>query len=212
MKRRWRVILAACIVGVLSSSCSGSTSEIPPSAGFAMLGGQTVLVLPVQYVQRVPGGWVGGAVNEREAARQADTELSFALDERGGRAVWVKPDQQVETLRRRPGIEVDPYGLSAGVARAEGADLKDVKDPLRSEIRMLTALFDCRYVILPLEILYVAEEETQSGQLGIKTYLIDSRRGQVLWYGVIGGAEGQPPASAGALAALAQEWADAVTP
>ncbi len=76
-----------------------------PVAGFGMLSGRTVLILPVQYVQRVPGGWVGGASNEREAARQADTELTFALSERGGRAVWVTPDQQVATLKRWPSIE-----------------------------------------------------------------------------------------------------------
>ncbi len=210
--RKWEMILATWVACGLVSSCSGGTGETPPSAGFGMLSGRTVLILPVQYVQRVPGGWVGGASNEREAARQADTELTFALSERGGRAVWVTPDQQVATLKRRPSIEADPYALSADEARREGSDLEDVKDPLRSEIRMLAALFDCRYAILPLEIGYEFDEETQSGQLGILTLLVDVRRAQVLWGGVIAGASDQPPASAGAIASLAQQWADVVSP
>ncbi len=210
--RKWGMTLAVWVACALATSCSGGTGETTPVAGFGMLSGRTVLVLPVQYVQRVPGGWVGGAANEGEAARQADTELAFALGERGGRAVWVTPDQQVQILKRRPSIEVDPYALSADEARREGSDLEDVKDPLRSEIRMLAALFDCRYAILPLEIAFEFDEKSQTGSLGILTLLIDARRAQVLWGGVIADPSGQPPASAGAMASLAQQWADVVSP
>jgi hypothetical protein len=210
--RKWGTILAAWTACAVAVSCSGGAGETTPAAGFGMLSGRTVLVLPVQYVRRVPGGWVGGAANEGEAARQADTELSFALSERGGRAVWVTADQQVRTLRRRPSIDVDPNALSADEARREGAELEDVKDPLRSEIRMLAALFDCRYAILPLEIGYEFDEESQTGSLGIVTLLIDVRRARVLWGGVIADTSDQPPGSAGALASLAQQWADVVAP
>lgn len=210
--RKWGTILAGGIACTLMSSCSGGAGETAPAGGFGMLSGRTVLVLPVQYVRRVPGGWVGGAANEGEAARQADTELAFALSERGGRAVWVTPDQQVQTLKRRPSIDVEPYALSADEARREGADLKDVKDPLRSEIRVLAALFDCRYAILPVEIAYEFDDKSQTGYLGILTLLIDVRRAAVLWGGVIAESSDQPPASAGAMALLAQRWADAVSP
>lgn len=203
---------ALALVLAVSPACAGGSSEPVPAGGFDLLGGQTVLVLPVQYVRQVPGGWLGGSSNESAAARQADRELGFALGERGGRAKWILPEEQVGMLRRRPSIEVDPYALSTGEARRKGANLKDVEDPLRSEIRMLSALFDCRYAVLPLEILYVVNEETGKGRLGVRTFLVDTRRGEVLWYGVVPGRDNPEPASAGALAALAQVWADFITP
>jgi hypothetical protein len=209
----WGKVLAIGIACGLGTACGGGgPAETVPAGGLGMLRGETVLVLPVQYVQRVPGGWIGGASNEAEAARQADTELAFALNERGGRAVWVLPEQQLRTLQRRPSVDIDPEALSADEARSEGVDLVDVKDPLRSEIRMLAALFDCRYAILPLEIGYEVDEKSQTGYLGILTMLIDTRRAQVLWSGVIAESGDQPPASAGAMATLAQRWADVISP
>lgn len=210
--RKWGAVVAIGGACALAPACSGGTADTVPSTGFGILRGEAVLILPVQYVQRVPGGWIGRASNEADAARVADTELAFALSERGGRATWVLPEQQKRTLQRRPSIDVDPEALSAEEARREGVDLVDVKDPLRSEIRMLAALFDCRYAIIPLNVAYEQDEKTQVGYLGILTLLIDTRRAQVLWSGVIADTSEQPPASAGALAALAQRWADAISP
>lgn len=210
--REWGAVVRIGSACALAMACAGGPAETVPSAGFGMLRGEAVLILPVQYVQRVPGGWIGGASNEADAARLADTELAFALSERGGRAVWVMPEQQIRTLQRRPSIDVDPEALSADEARREGVDLEDVKDPLRSEIRMLAALFDCRYAILPLEVAYRFDDKSQVGYLGIMTLLVDVRRARVLWSGVIAESSEQPPSSAGAMAALAQRWADAVSP
>lgn len=209
---RWGTVVAIGSACALATACAGGAAETVPSTGFGILRGEAVLILPVQYVQRVPGGWIGGASNEAEAARLADTELAFALTERGGRATWVMPEQQKRTLQRRPSIDVDPEALSADEARREGVDLVDVKDPLRSEIRMLAALFDCRYAIMPLNVGYEQDEKSQTGYLGILTFLIDTRRAQVLWSGVIANPSEEPPASAGAMAALAQRWADAISP
>ncbi len=197
----------------LAIGCGGSSGEGPvPVTGFGMFSGQTVLVLPVQYVQQVPGGWIGRARNARDAAKVADTEITFALKEHGGRANWATPDMQESRLARSPGIEVDPYSLSAGEARRKGGNLKDVKDPLYGEIRTIAALFDCRYVLWPMEVYYQTEDETNTGQLAIRTFVLDARRGDVLWYGVIPGDSQEPPASPGALAALAQRFAVYVSP
>ena len=210
MKHSW-LIPGVCIA--LAVGCGGSSSEAPvPATGFGMLSGQTVLVLPVQYVRQVPGGWIGRSRNARDAARVADTEITFALNEQGGRANWVTPDMQELMLARHPGIEVDPYSLSAGEAREKGGSLKDVKDPLYGEIRTLAALFDCRYVLWPLEIYYQTEKKTNTGQLVIRTFVLDARRGEVLWYGVIPGDSEEPDASPAALAALAQRFAVYVSP
>ena len=207
-----RMAPAACLAVAAAVACGGSSGEPAPASGFGVLSGQRVLVLPVQYVQQVPGGWIARAANSEDAARQVDTEISFALDEQGGRAEWITPAMQELTLIRRPGIDVDPYALSAGEARKKGANLKDVKDPLYGEIRILAALFDGRYVIWPLEVYYEVDEETGTGHLAIRTFLLDARRGDVLWYGIVLGRSDQPPASSGALAELAQQFALVVSP
>jgi hypothetical protein len=202
----------ACLVLAGAAACSGGGNEPEPAPGFGMLSGQKVLVLPVQYVRQVPGGWVGRASNGRDAARQADMEVAFALDEQGGRAEWITPDEQVAELRRRPAIEVDPYALSAGEARQKGGNLRDVKDPLYGEIRLLAALLDTRYALWPLEIFYDEDEKTGSGRLAFRTFVLDARKGQVMWYGVIAGESEDEPASPAALAALAQRFAYVVSP
>jgi hypothetical protein len=209
---RWRAGIAVSSI-LAAVACSGGSNDEPaPAAGFSILSGQTVLVLPVQYIRQVPGGWPGEAPKAEDAARQADVEIAFALGEHGGRARWVTADQLVLTLNRRPGITVDPFALSAGEAREKGGNLKDIKDPLYGEIRVLAALFDSRYTLLPLEIVYMEADEEQSASLGLRTFLLDARRGDILWYGIVREQSDEPPASAGALASLAQQFAAFVSP
>ncbi len=193
-------------------ACGGGGDEPMPTPGFGVLSGQTVLVLPVQYVQHVPGGWVGGAANAQEAARSADMEITFALHEVSGRATWVTPEQQLEELSRRPSIEVFPYLLSADEARQQGGGLRHVRDPLYGEIRMLAALFDARYAVWPMEFIYEQDREGGGGRLAIRTFVLDARSGVVMWYGIVRGDGTQPPASPGALAAAAQMFALQVSP
>jgi hypothetical protein len=193
-------------------ACGGGGAEPMPTPGFGVLSGQTVLVLPVQYVQRVPGGWVGGAANAQDAARSADMEITFALHELGGRATWVTPEQQMEELSRRPSVEVFPYLLSADEARQQGGSLRHIRDPLYGEIRMLAALFDARYAVWPMEFFYEQDREGGGGHLAIRTFVVDARAGTVVWYGLVRGDGTQPPASPGALAAAAQTFAVQVSP
>ncbi len=196
---------------VATAGCSGGGDEFEPVAGFGMLAGHTVLVLPVQYTRPVPGGWIGGAQDGRAAARLADLEIAFALGERGGRARWVTPEEQAEALNRRPAMTVDPYALSADELRRGGKRSRHFGDPLYGEIRMLAALFDSRYVVWPLEIAFESGEGESAGQLAALTYLLDARAGTILWTGFVRGGEG-PASSPGALAGLAQRFASLVSP
>ncbi len=211
-----RVVRPAATVlalGIGSAGCSGGGDE-PAPAGFGKLSGQTVLVLPVQYVVPAPGGYAGGASNPGAAARLADSEIAFALSERAGRATWVMPQQQIEALKRRPWMQVNPLALSADEVRSEGDKLRDIRDPLYREIRMIAALFDARLAVWPLEIFYekgAEGHEGHGGRLAIRTVLLDARAGVVLWQGLVRG-DDQPPTSPGALAAAAQAFAIRVSP
>lgn len=201
----------ASLALVAALACAGGGSKVPGVPGFGILSGKTVLVLPVQYVRRGPGGWVGGASNAQAAARGADVEIAFALAEQGGRATWVLPDEQVELLRRRPMIQVDPYALSADKTRAAGRNQRRIRDPLYGEIRALAALFDSRYVVWPLEVYYEQKGGEPGGRVAIRTLLLDARAGDILWQGVVRGAD-LPYTSPGALASAAQAFALRASP
>lgn len=205
-------VLAAATIVMVASGCSHGGNESAPPAGFGMLSGQRVLVLPVQYVSRTSGGWIGGAATAQAAARQADSEIAFALREQGGRAQWITPNQQVEALQRRPSIQVDPHMLSADEARREGGRLKEVRDPLYGEIRLVAALFDTRLVLWPMEVYQAPGEEGGPGRVAIRTFLLDARSGEVLWYGEIASEAAHEPATPAALAAAAQVFAVQMSP
>lgn len=200
-----------CISSICSVYGCAGRSDPRSSPGFGMLSGQTVLVLPVQHVEATAAGWIGDARSAREAARQADAEIQFALSEEAGRATWVLPEQQVRMLRRRPSITVDPYTLSTDEVRDEGGRLRRIHDPLYGEVRALAALFDTRLAVWPLEIVRLdVESEAEASVVGIRTLLLDARGGDVLWQGLIeGGVEGTGPA---ALASAAQAFARRTSP
>jgi hypothetical protein len=199
---------------VAATACGGGgpQEEPVPVTGFEVLSGKTVVVLPVQYVRQVEGGWPGSAASARDAARAADAEITFALEEHGGRAIWITPEMVVEALERQPTIQgVNPYLMSADVLRREGGGLQHFRDPLFGEVRKITVLTDTRYVLWPLEVMDVKEEDGEGRLLAIRTFLLDSRAGTLLNYSLILG-DSQPPASAGALAAAAQAFAAVVSP
>ena len=75
---------------------------------------------------------------------------------------------------------MDPYLLSADLLRREGKDAKHFRDPLLREVRMISALFDSRYLLWPLEVIYVKDKDAETGRLAIRTFLLDVRSGSVL--------------------------------
>ncbi len=190
----------------------GGGEEPVPESPFSVLSGKTVLLLAVQYVRRPEGPWIGGARNAKDVARQADMEIEFALLEEAGRTTWIFPEQQVEVLRGQPMFDIDPYALSADVARKGGRDFKRVWDPLYGEIRPLVALFSARYVLFPVEVYYEQDRDAgvDEGRVVIKTVLFDGRSGTVMFQGAILGAD-EAVTSPGALASAAQKFAREVS-
>ena len=213
MKLKDGCLLITLATVPLLAGCGGSSSEGDPvpRSEYAMLDGQRVLVLPVQYVRRSEGPWIGGARNEREAARQAEREIAFALREEAGRSTWILPEQQVAVLERRPMIDVDPYSLSAERARRGGGDFDFVRDPLYGELRPLVALFESRLILWPIEVYYEEDEVSDTGRVVIRTLVIDGRSGAVLYQGQVRG-EDYPKTSPAAMASAAQAFAIAVNP
>lgn len=212
-----------------------------PSAVFAQEAiprfpfGTPVVFFPVQSVQRLPdGGWPGGERGEEETLRALDAELAFAFDGRRGAEGWALPDDVVRRVERNPMLRMDPRRL-AYQGLVEEPDRRDqIYEPLHGELRAISALFDTRYVVLPIALRAIPEEagaeagadvpgeERRSGEpgtgpsaprarAGLLLALIDIRSSTVVWHGEI---EGLPaPANSPALlATLAERVAALVAP
>lgn len=195
--------LIAC-VSAAGWACSGGPAP-EPSPGPGLLRGQTVLVLPVQYVSS-GSARLAGTAGTGEAARQADAEIAFALSELDARVGWVFPDRQADVLRQRPSVEVDPFALSADEVREGGRGMRRIRDPLYGEIRAMAALFDARFALWPLELSY-EEAASGDGRLAIRALLLDARGGDVMWRGTVRG-QPHPVHSPAALASAAQAFAE----
>lgn len=210
-------------VGLLVSPGTAPAQEDPiPHFPF----GTPVIVLPVQAVTPLPdGSWPGRARSEEDALRNLDAELAFALGERRGAEEWIFPPDLARSLSRNPMFsQVDPERLAYQGLLTRPDKRKILYDPLHSELRSLAALFDTRYLILPVSLRvepavagegdFEAAAAAGTGELLYRAMLvialIDIRSSTVVWYGEIGG---DPSAlDSGALVAtLAQRLAKAVT-
>ncbi len=200
--------------------------------------GTPVVVVPVQSVRPLnAGGWPGGAATEEDALRVMDAELEFALDEKRGASDWALPDEVVRRVDRNPMLRLDPSRLAYQGLLEKPVKRQQIYEPLHSELRSISALFDTRYVILPIA-LYVEEDarrpedgsekpspadtiaspETDRSSATDRRHrahlmiaMIDIRMSSIVWWGEIvsdPGLAGSPAL----LASLAERFAAQVAP
>lgn len=222
MNRSGRMALGL-VAGLLHASGVARAQEEPiPHFPF----GTAVIVLPVQAVTPLPdGSWPGRARSEEDALRALDAELEFALGEGRGAEEWIFPPDLERRLSRNPMFaDIDPERLAYQGLLTKPDSRKILYDPLHTELRSLAALFDTRYLILPISLSveaavgaegdFEAAAAAGSGEIlyrgTLLLALIDIRASSVVWYGEIGG---DPSAadSGALLATLAQRLAKAVT-
>lgn len=191
--------------------------------------GATVVLVPVQSsLPLEDGSWPGLARSEEDALRTMDAELEFALGERRSAEDWVLPSDLRRSMRRNPTLDVDPDRLAYSPLLVPIDDRKYIPEPLHSELRAMAALYDTRYVVVPVR-LSVETESAQEARSGAevafsggdavaplrRAYLlvamIDIRRSDVLWLGEIAG-EATLPEAGGLLATLADRTAARLSP
>jgi hypothetical protein len=202
------LVLAAC--GSAAAPPAGAQQPAPapaavtPPAAAALpkpeqtvppmdLGGQKVLILPVQATF--------GVESDRQ---RATDELVYALTERDTRTTWVRPEALRRSLQRTPGYAGDPAALPRDAFTHYGE--RSVADPLASVLRRYSALMDARLVLLPREVRWL-EAPGGGGAVRVLAVLVDARSGRLVWYGEARGPEGPdagPGAVAAAFAALAE--------
>jgi hypothetical protein len=191
--------------------------------------GTTVILMPVQSTLPLEdGSWPGMARTEEEALRTMDAELEFAFGERRSAEDWVLPSELRHGVERNPTLHINPDRIAYRPLLVPIEDRKYIPEPLHSELRGLAALYDTRYVVVPLR-LSVEVEPTDAGRSGsevayaggdavaparrayLLTALVDIRRSDVLWLGELTGDPGSED-SGSLLATLAGRMAEQLAP
>jgi hypothetical protein len=153
-----------------------SRPEVQRSYPPMELGGQRVLILPLQAAEGLPG-----------TRDEATAALVSALGSRDSRTQWVPPDQLRRMLRGAPGYAQDPGTLPGDTYRHHNESY--IQEPLAGVVRRYSALTDVRLVLIPRAARWVAWEDRPGGRVRFATAVVDSRTGAVVW---IGEADGHP--------------------
>lgn len=191
--------------------------------------GATVVLVPLQSTAPLEdGSWPGMAHTEEDALRAMDAELEFAFGERRSAEDWVLPSALEKMVRRNPTLGIKPERLAYSPLLVPIEDRKYIPEPLHTELRTMAALYDTRYVVVPLRLTVEAEptDEARSGaevayaggdaiapayRAWLLLAMVDVRRSDVLWLGEIAGDSGTSDAGS-LLATLANEVAGQLTP
>ncbi len=137
-------------------------------------------------------------------------------------------------MGRNPTLHVDPMHLAYQGLISKPKDLKryQVYEPLHGQLRAISAMFDTRHMVLPLQVAYepydpeamldgdedappppepvsveTADPDEPIGRAVLVLVLIDIRRSQVLWHGEVRG-DPAPIDSSALFATLAARLAD----
>ncbi|HEX8209545.1 MAG TPA: hypothetical protein VF584_05115 [Longimicrobium sp.] len=180
------------------AACGGpraAPGPAPVPAPVAMpamdLGGQRVLILPVQAAE---------GVGTRD---EATSELVFALAERDARTQWVTPDQLRRALRGAPGYAADPGALPDDPYIHHGE--RSIVDPLGGIVRRYSALTDARVVLIPRAARWMPG--SGGGRVRMTAAVVDARSARVIWHGDAEGDE-RPAFDRAALASAAAALAE----
>lgn len=219
------LLLLTALAAICLTAAPAAGQDTAPRLPF----GSAAVVLPVQASLPSPGGsWPGRSASADDARLTMDAELAFALRERRGAQNWALPDNLRGRVERNPMMRVDPDRVAYQGLLAEPDRRDRIYEPLHSELRTLAALFDTRFVVLPLvlrsrpvmpggsgadspaENVPACDGEAPAERAELLLALIDIRRSAVLWHGTVRG-RATCPDSGGLLAGLASIVAGQLT-
>jgi hypothetical protein len=217
------VLLGALAVGVFPGVGTAQNADMPR---FPF--GTPVVFVPVQSVKPLPeGGWPGGTAGEEDALRAMDAELEYALGATRGAEDWALPADVIRRVDRNPMLRTDPSRMAYQGLLEKPDKRKQIYEPLHGELRSISALFDTRYVVLPISLFVEADpvgpdashadssaalngsEPTYRAHLLLA--MIDIRSSTIVWWGEIAGEAGDADSPA-LTASLAERVAEAVAP
>lgn len=194
---------SAVFAVLLAAGCAGNTQkkdetkpekkeEYPitePLATEAMAG-QKVCVLPLSLVLPEDSLAERAPFNDRaKMLAMTDSLIGIALEARAPSVEWLLPAQLREVAKRAPGVVTNPDRMGQSVLRSE--HIKDVPDPLWSNLRTLTSVTGGRLALVPsmLEVFRAPEEKYR---VELSLAVADSRTSHIQWRTVATGLGDSP--------------------
>jgi hypothetical protein len=179
-----RLPALACALLAVVAACGGGNKPAPghPAPAIAVapmdLGGQRVLILPVQAS--------AGLQFTRE---DVTTEFVAALRARDTRTQWVDPARLRRSLASSPNFAPDPAALPNDRYEVHGE--RRIQGGLLDAIRRYMALTEARLVVVPRSAVYVTPDSAPAF-VRMSAAVVDARTGFVVWHGE---ADGRPAAA-----------------
>jgi hypothetical protein len=175
--------LACAALTVLLAGCGGpkATPGRPsPAVSVAPmdLGGQRVLILPVQASS--------GLQFNREIIT---TELVAALRARDTRTQWIDPARLRRSLASSPNFAPDPAALPND--RYETYGERRIQGGLADAVRRYMALTEARLVVIPRSAVLVSPDSAPAF-VRMNVAVVDARTGYVVWFGEADGTPAAP--------------------
>lgn len=169
-----------------------------PLAQFAA---ERVATTPVQFWRADSVGWSAAADGDRLRA-ELDSAITREFRARGMGTRWAFAGDVVRSARRNPTLRSDPSALGAGRWRAAPPQANEQLPPLLADnLRVVSALGDTRYALIPVEL------RGAGGFATLRLVLVDTRRRAAVWYADLAV---EAPAASAVADALAKRLADLV--
>lgn len=184
----WGIVAAAGIAcgGAARASSEQNVAPAPtlplPTAGLA---GQRVSLYPLTLVAAEDSlRWDALIADRRGTLSRGDSVIVSLLTGRAPEVTWITPAELRRDARRAVGIATDPTQMGTAILRAE--EIEIVPDPLRTQLRSLTALGGARFAVVPAALLYKRRPHTAAAPLLVATaelsiVMVDVRLGRVVW-------------------------------
>jgi hypothetical protein len=191
--RRFVPLLALLSAGACSRSRPADVPPEPtaplPTAGLA---GQKVVVFPLTLIAADEHlGWQAPLTPRRAALDRADSVLGAMLTSRSPEVTWVLPPELRQAARRGVGVTSDPDQMATSILRS--ANLRQIPDPLWSQLRTLAAIAGDRYVLVPASLFFLpVKDGAPGGRAELTLVIADVRTGAIGWRTVARG-EGPDP-------------------
>jgi hypothetical protein len=182
-----RVSRAFPLLGLvlLAAGCGGrrqeaETAPVPalplPTAGIA---GQPVVVYPITLISADAAlRWDALLGSRRAALDAADSLLGEMLEGRSPEVQWVLPPALRRAAARAAGMVGDPDKMGTALLRA--TSLKQIPDPLRSQMRNLGAVAGDRYALVPASLFFFRTPDGR-GRAELTLVIADVRTGLIEW-------------------------------
>jgi hypothetical protein len=186
------VLLVLQFAGCASRRPADATPQPTAPLPTAGLAGQKVVVFPLTLIAADEHlGWQTPLTPRRAALERADSVLGDMLTARSPEVTWVLPPELRQAARRGVGVTSDPDQMATSLLRSPS--LRQLPDPLWSQMRTLAAIAGDRYVLVPASLIFLPAKDGATGGLAEMTLVLaDVRTGAIGWRTIARG-EGADP-------------------